>query len=1381
MYALLRPLCSGSSILILTSSLALAGCDNGDSGDGGTTITAIASCTPESGVAPHQIKCTGDFEGVPEDDPVAFEWVFGGGDDAPRKTERNPQHTFQDPGSYDVTLVVTHPASGATGSASVAIDVTGAANLVVTGVTFAPNELSGEGDLTVSFTVQNRGSSPSEPSTAGIKLSRNPGITINSVGKFLGEVEVGGIEPMDEIVVEGTVARVQATTESGAYFVAVCADYYDAVAEPTKPDDLEADNCEKAQGTLEFTRIDQFAELVVSDVTATPQAAIQGGQVDVRFIVENAGERPAGFHDYAICIVPNADPETCRCDLEEAMELRTGRIEAVPSNDQLAETVTLTLAADLPFGPYCLAVEIDVGEQVQELDERNNTTAADVPLVVMEWPVDGVDLLVSRVEVEPMQVSEDGSLLIQTRFWNRGRVRATQHVSAAVLSPERDFEHPDAQILSTWNVAQLRATEDLPATAVAPLVNRFDIGAYFLCVKSDRDNVIRESDESNNTVCHPEPIQVGETQDVDLEVVELSFGPLAEDPHPCGRPLDVAVALRNREPSVADSFIYRIYLSPDEVIERNDFQIWQGEVASLAGEVFREVVQPTIPIDTPEQVERWFLGVFVDPEDLVDETEEDNNRRLAEGTLQLTNCLGGCGDDGFEPNNTVSGAARVSPGLHEGLCIGPDSGDDWFGVPLLAGESMTVGISFQQEHGDLDLELYDASGINLLERSASGASQEAVTVPLATVASLYFVRIKGARLGVENRYSMVLDIREPLQGTDLTPASLAVSPRDVILGQGIDVSLEVVNLGLVAADGFSLDVIATKLGSQATDAEGNPVWDGEGNPVLQEWSLATLALPGAPALGTQPAGLTVVLPPDAGAGEFKLRVEVDLDGVVAELDEDNNAATSLTIVHRVPIDECVAADDEHEPNNTAATAMGPPLAVDPNGGPVTVDDLGVCDGYDDWWSVDLEDGDAFEAEVRFLHRLGDLDLFLHPPEGGRPEESTTRNNKEEVSVCGAEPGTWHVQVHFHGGGGDEPWNNYRMTLGLDRCEVDAVEPNETCDQGVPVGAEGLEDLWLCAGDTDVFKVQLFSGFPVTICAEPRVGDPTDLTVTLLRGCQFVRSLAGCLQYEPRADDTYEVQITAGGCRIRNYDLTIEGLDGADVAVTDLALEPDEVVAGMRPQVTGTIRNTLVLPVGPFDYELRLSDDDEIDDGDVLLKTWRRVDPLDRGGRIDIDTKIDIPEDAEAGQHHVGLRIVPDVGVADRSPANNVRSVPLTLVEPCGSDARDPDDDLEPGSPTLAGEYEGTLCRGDEDWYAVDLVDGQSLTATLRFVHADGDLDLWAYGWDGAVSALLQRSEGSGDRETVELAEPGAGTYLVRVVAGGRDVENAYTLEVETAP
>jgi len=91
-----------------------------------------------------------------------------------------------------------------------------------------------------------------------------------------------------------------------------------------------------------------------------------------------------------------------------------------------------------------------------------------------------------------------------------------------------------------------------------------------------------------------------------------------------------------------------------------------------------------------------------------------------------------------------------------------------------------------------------------------------------------------------------------------------------------------------------------------------------------------------------------------------------------------------------------------------------------------------------------------------------------------------------------------------------------------------------------------------------------------------------------------------------------------------------------------------------------------------------------------------------------------------------------------------------------------------------------VCPNDPDYYALDLECGQSLTALIDFVHAEGDLDLYLYGPDSPDLAIA-RSETEDDGELVELpAALRAGRYSLKVVGfPAEGTENAYSLVVET--
>ncbi len=100
----------------------------------------------------------------------------------------------------------------------------------------------------------------------------------------------------------------------------------------------------------------------------------------------------------------------------------------------------------------------------------------------------------------------------------------------------------------------------------------------------------------------------------------------------------------------------------------------------------------------------------------------------------------------------------------------------------------------------------------------------------------------------------------------------------------------------------------------------------------------------------------------------------------------------------------------------------------------------------------------------------------------------------------------------------------------------------------------------------------------------------------------------------------------------------------------------------------------------------------------------------------------------------------------------------------------------------AGTYSNLVVKryasGDEDWYAVSTPAGATLTVTLSFTHANGDIDLQLYGACGG--AVLKSSTTTGNSETVSQTNSGgsAVTYLVRVYLHS-DTRNSYSMTLST--
>ncbi len=84
--------------------------------------------------------------------------------------------------------------------------------------------------------------------------------------------------------------------------------------------------------------------------------------------------------------------------------------------------------------------------------------------------------------------------------------------------------------------------------------------------------------------------------------------------------------------------------------------------------------------------------------------------------------------------------------------------------------------------------------------------------------------------------------------------------------------------------------------------------------------------------------------------------------------------------------------------------------------------------------------------------------------------------------------------------------------------------------------------------------------------------------------------------------------------------------------------------------------------------------------------------------------------------------------------------------------------------------------GDEDWYSVLLEPGQTLTTTLSFTHAEGDLDVYLYKQGNCVGYVASSSSSS-DNEELEYSSTTLSTYLIRVTGYNSGVGTLYDLSV----
>jgi len=115
---------------------------------------------------------------------------------------------------------------------------------------------------------------------------------------------------------------------------------------------------------------------------------------------------------------------------------------------------------------------------------------------------------------------------------------------------------------------------------------------------------------------------------------------------------------------------------------------------------------------------------------------------------------------------------------------------------------------------------------------------------------------------------------------------------------------------------------------------------------------------------------------------------------------------------------------------------------------------------------------------------------------------------------------------------------------------------------------------------------------------------------------------------------------------------------------------------------------------------------------------------------------------------------------------------------CSTDGgKEPNDTCNQATPLLPGTYSDvSICSGgDKDWYTFQLKAGQTLTATAKFIHKDGDLDIFLHKQGNCYLGYEKGSASSDDDEEFVYTTPTTSTFYLRVEGANQSVSNSYVL------
>jgi subtilisin family serine protease/subtilase family serine protease len=343
-------------------------------------------------------------------------------------------------------------------------------DLVVQGLT-APAKAGAGTTIQVGETTANQGAGTIGASTTRFYLSVNAVLdapdTQLAGGHAVPDLAAGTGNP------GSTTVTIPSPWTAGTYYLVAKAD-----ADGTAPETQESNNT--AVRTIQIG-----PDLIVSSLTV-PSIGAVGGTIDVTDTVTNSGAGGAGGSTTRFFLSKNTILDALDPTLtggRTVLDLAAGGVSSGQT--------TLPIPAATEPGVYYLIARADGDDGVLESVESNNTMSRSIAI--------GPDLAVTVMNVNVTTVAAGSTISVTETVVNQGAGTAGASTSRFYLSPNYALDAGDAVLDGSRGVLAIAQGGSSSGTTAVTIPAGTAPGTYYLFVKSDADNGIAESQESNNT------------------------------------------------------------------------------------------------------------------------------------------------------------------------------------------------------------------------------------------------------------------------------------------------------------------------------------------------------------------------------------------------------------------------------------------------------------------------------------------------------------------------------------------------------------------------------------------------------------------------------------------------------------------------------------------------------------------------------------------------------------------------------------------------------------------------------------------------------------------------------------------------------------------
>ncbi len=488
-------------------------------------------------------------------------------------------------------------------------------DLAPSAVSFSPASVESGQAITVSDTVVNLGLGDAGSFQVGIYLSTDPQIT--SGDTLIGLRSVPSLAA-SELSFLSAPLTVPASLAAGTWYVGSLAD-----VGGTRMETDEFNNSLVASGEL-FVTNPPRPDLVVTQLEFTPFQVDAGQSITVTESVINQGLVSAGPFRVGIYLSEDSDVTT----EDHLVGFRS--IAGLDVGASSLASAPLSIPSDVGGGVFHVGAIADHELNVAEENEDNNTVIALGTLEVFVPPMPDVKPL--AVSFGPTVAMEGDVVTVVERVVNQGVVDAVGFRVSVYLSPNPIVSTGDL-LLGTRTISSLMPGSQDESINQYPLPSSMATGSWTLAVIVDDLDILPEPDEGNNLLLAAGNLDVTGTPDPkpDLLFETLSFSP---NTVLSGGQLSVISIVRNEGNLTAPQFQAQFFLSDDDVIEPTDFLVGARTIFNLgidqgSAQSFPYTLDVNLPLGT------YYFGGIVDVAGVVPESDEDNNTKLAIGTVEI--------------------------------------------------------------------------------------------------------------------------------------------------------------------------------------------------------------------------------------------------------------------------------------------------------------------------------------------------------------------------------------------------------------------------------------------------------------------------------------------------------------------------------------------------------------------------------------------------------------------------------------------------------------------------------------------------------------------------------------------------------------------------